>query len=154
MSKAFTRDDDGNEQADLLPELAVSPYPNLVTSLGLAGIEAEIVRLKKIHAKAMESGDDAAAAIAARDLHYWFSRRDTAQLVENSTGPQVMFGSRVTLARDDGITATYRIVGTDEADPKQGTLSYVAPLAQALMGKTVGDTVTVAAHEFTIVTFA
>ncbi len=47
--------------------------------------------------------------------------------------------SRVTIARDDGRRQTYRIVGEDEADPAAGTLSYVSPLARALMGKSPGD---------------
>jgi transcription elongation GreA/GreB family factor len=54
---------------------------------------------------------------------------------------EVRFGSTVTIARDDGRRQTYRIVGEDEADPSLGTLSYVSPVAQALMGKQVGDTV-------------
>jgi len=52
----------------------------------------------------------------------------------------VHFGCTVTIARD-GRCESYRIVGEDEADPNQGTLSYVSPLAQALMGKQVGDAV-------------
>jgi transcription elongation GreA/GreB family factor len=47
----------------------------------------------------------------------------------------------VTLARDDGHRQTYRIVGEDEADPARGTLSFVSPLARALIGKGVGDAV-------------
>jgi transcription elongation GreA/GreB family factor len=47
----------------------------------------------------------------------------------------------VTFERQDGRRQTYRIVGEDEADPAKGTLSYVSPLAQALMGKEIGDTV-------------
>ena len=47
----------------------------------------------------------------------------------------------MTFERQDGRRQTYRIVGEDEADPAKGTLSYVSPLAQALMGKEIGDTV-------------
>jgi transcription elongation GreA/GreB family factor len=46
----------------------------------------------------------------------------------------------VTILRDDGCQQTYRIVGEDEADPSRGTISYVSPLARALIGKQVGDT--------------
>jgi transcription elongation GreA/GreB family factor len=48
----------------------------------------------------------------------------------------------------------YRIVGIDEADPQKGTLSYAAPLAQALIGKEIGDSVVVGGHEETIVSIA
>ena len=53
----------------------------------------------------------------------------------------VRFGCQVTIERDDGRRQTFRIVGEDEADPAEGTLSYVAPLARALIGKEVGDVV-------------
>ena len=54
---------------------------------------------------------------------------------------EVHFGSTVTMLREDGRRQTYRIVGEDEADPSAGTLSYVSPVAQALMGKQVGEMV-------------
>jgi transcription elongation GreA/GreB family factor len=46
--------------------------------------------------------------------------------------------------------AVYRIVGEDEADPAKGRLAYVAPLAQALLGKSVGDDVSAGAASFAI----
>ena len=58
-----------------------------------------------------------------------------------SDADTVHFGSTVTLDRDDGRHQTFRIVGEDEADPSQGTLSYVSPVARALMGKRIGDVV-------------
>jgi transcription elongation GreA/GreB family factor len=51
----------------------------------------------------------------------------------------VQFGDRVTFEREDGRVQTFRIVGEDEADPAQGSVSYVAPIARALLGKVVGD---------------
>jgi transcription elongation GreA/GreB family factor len=59
----------------------------------------------------------------------------------------VSFGCTVTIARQEGRRQTYRIVGEDEADPARGTLSYVSPLARALMGKQVGDTVSLEKSE-------
>ena len=53
------------------------------------------------------------------------------------------FGSRVTVERDDGRRETFRIVGMDKANPKRGTLSYVSPLAQALIDQEVGAAVEV-----------
>ena len=53
----------------------------------------------------------------------------------------VQFGSRVTIVRDDGREQTFGIVGEDEADPAQGTISHVSPLARALYGKAVGDVI-------------
>ena len=62
----------------------------------------------------------------------------------------VAFGSTVTFNRDDGRVQTYRIVGEDEADPKVGSISYVSPVARLLMGKSVGDVVTVGGQELEI----
>jgi transcription elongation GreA/GreB family factor len=53
--------------------------------------------------------------------------------------------------REDGRRQTYRIVGEDEADPSLGTLSYVSPVAQALMGKAIGDVVQAGTAEAEIV---
>jgi transcription elongation GreA/GreB family factor len=57
----------------------------------------------------------------------------------------------VTFEREDGRRSTFRIVGEDEADPAKGAVSYVSPLARALLGKEVGDTATVAGAEVEIV---
>jgi transcription elongation GreA/GreB family factor len=95
-----------------------------------------------------------ASASAARDLRCWSARRATAQLTEPKPSSQVQFGSRVTIKRADGSTRAYRIVGTDEVDSARGTLSYASPLAQALMGKEIGDAVVVGTHEKEIVEIA
>ena len=150
MSKAFTREDDANQQSDL-PERAIPPYPNLVTAEGLAQIDEALSRLTEQHNDARAAGDAAATASTARDIRYWSARRATAQLTEPTLGSQVQFGSRVTIRRPDESTRAYRIVGIDEADPKKGTLSYVSPLAQALMGKEIGEVVAVGPSEGEIV---
>jgi transcription elongation GreA/GreB family factor len=67
---------------------------------------------------------------------------------------EVRFGSLVTIARDDGRRQTWHIVGEDEADPARGSLSYFSPLAAALIGKSVGDVVTVAGGDAEIVAIA
>jgi transcription elongation GreA/GreB family factor len=85
-------------------------------------------------------------------LRYWTSRRATAQVVDAPRDAnEVRFGSTVTIQRDDGRRSTYRIVGEDEADPSLGTLSYVSPVAQALMGKQVGEVVEAGHSEAEIV---
>ena len=53
----------------------------------------------------------------------------------------MQFGRTVEVERDDGRRQSFRIVGEDEADPAAGRISYVSPLARALMGRTVGDVV-------------
>ncbi|MEJ0025910.1 MAG: GreA/GreB family elongation factor [Rhizomicrobium sp.] len=54
------------------------------------------------------------------------------------------FGSEVVFRRHGGPPETFQIVGEDEADPAQGRISYVSPIAQALMGARAGETVEVA----------
>lgn len=151
MSKAFTREADADQQGDLLPERTIPPHPNLVTADGLAQIEDAITHLTKRQHELRAKGEIVATASIGRDLRYWSARLATAELTEPTRGSQVQFGSRVTLRRPDGSTRTYRIVGIDEADPNKGTLSYVSPLAQALMGKEMGDAVAVGPSEEEII---
>ena len=61
------------------------------------------------------------------------------------------FGGSVSIEREDGRAQTWRIVGEDEADPAAGSVSHVSPLARAVMGKRVGDEVTVAGQSAEIV---
>ena len=141
MSRAFVREADGSEFEDL-PDRPVSSHPNLVTAEGLRRIDSEVAGLRQRLADAQATGDRAEVARVSRDLRYWTQRRATAERVDATGDPtQVRFGSRVTFEREDGRRQTYRIVGEDEADPAHGTISYVSPLAQALMGKQPGDTV-------------
>ena len=67
-----------------------------------------------------------------------------------ATAGCVAFGSTVTFEREDGRTQRFRITGEDEADPACGSVSYVSPLAAALLGKTVGDTAQVAGKDVDI----
>jgi transcription elongation GreA/GreB family factor len=151
MSKAFTKEPEAGEVYDDLPDRPISPN-NLVTPKGLELIEAELARLHQQHAAAADIDDRSLLAKINRDLRYWTSRRATAQVAEAPRdAKEVHFGSTVTIQRDDGRTNTYRIVGEDEADPSLGTLSYVSPVAQALMGKQVGEVVEAGHSEAEIV---
>jgi transcription elongation GreA/GreB family factor len=148
MSRAFVKEDSG-EGGDALPDRPISLAPNFVTPEGLALIDAELARLQDALAAA---GDDRAArAPVERDLRYWRARRASTEVIPPPGTEEVRFGSTVTIERDDGRRQTWRIVGEDEADPAKGTLSYVAPLARALVGKVVGDTITVAGSEAEII---
>jgi len=156
MSVAFTREEDYEARAADLPDRPVSPHPNLVTATGLAAIEAELADALAAYAAAQAQGDVSAdrtaMARATRELRYWSSRRGSAQLTEPEGDPAtVQFGSTVDFERDDGRRQSYRIVGEDEADPAKGSVSYVSPLARALIGKTTGDTALVNGAEVEIV---
>ncbi|WP_243373492.1 transcription elongation factor GreA [Microvirga solisilvae] len=141
MSRAFVREPEGGEAFEDLPERTLSPH-HLVTSSGLAQMEAEIERLESRLEDAKALDDKAEITRVWRDLRYWSARRVTAELIPPPADTaHVRFGARVTIEREDGRQLTYRIVGEDEADPTKGSISYVSPLAQALMGKEIGDVI-------------
>ena len=142
MSRAFVKEDDAGGGIEPLPDRPVSPHPNFVTPEGLAAIERNLAELQERHAAALQAEDRTAQAAVARDLRYWSARRASARVVKAPDQPsEAAFGTTVTIERADGRRQTWRIVGEDEADPAQGTLSYVSPVARALMGKRVGDVV-------------
>ena len=156
MAVAFTREEDHEAQAANLPDRPVSTHPNLVTATGLAAIEAELASARAAYAAAQAEGGIAAdrtpMARAARDLRYWSARRASAQLTEpEAEDGKVQFGRTVELEREDGRRQTFRIVGEDEADPAHGSVSYVSPLAKALLGKREGDVATINGAEVEVV---
>jgi transcription elongation GreA/GreB family factor len=155
MSRALVKERDGEDAIEELPERPISAHPNLVTAEGLAHIEAEIARLQQEHAAAQAENHRGALARTARDLRYWTARRATAQVVPPpSDSSRVQFGSTVTIVRDDERRQIFRIVGEDEADPARGTLSHVSPLARALFGKQVGDSIQAGQSQAEIVAIA
>jgi transcription elongation GreA/GreB family factor len=152
MSRAFVKETDSVEA---LPEKLISEHPNLVTPEGLTAIEAEVQRLQDELADAQRAGDRDAIARASRDLRYWNNRLGSADVQSPAADASVVsFGSTVTIERGDGRVQKFRIVGEDEANPAKGSISYASPLAQALMGKNVGDVVTAGNDEAEIVTVA
>jgi transcription elongation GreA/GreB family factor len=139
MSRAFVNEDKAVED---LPDRPLSTHPNYVTSKGLALIDAALENARREHVAAQASGDHAGLAKVGRELRYWSARRASAQLVEAKPNVDtVQFGNTVTIVRDDGREQTFKIVGEDEADPSQGTLSHVSPLAVSLLGRKKGDVV-------------
>ncbi|MBX7247452.1 MAG: transcription elongation factor GreA [Caulobacteraceae bacterium] len=156
MSVAFTKETDLEATAADLVDRPISGRPNLVTRSGLDAIERALAAAREAYAAAqaaggVEAGDRTAMARATRDLRYWSSRRASAQLTEPVSEGRVVFGSTVVIDRQGGRRQTYRIVGEDEADPSQGSVSYVSPLARALLGKSVGDEAIVAGAEVEII---
>lgn len=155
MSVAFTKEGDAEAAAADLPDRPVSSHPNLVTPEGLAFIEAALAEARQAYSAAQASGgveaDRTAMARATRELRYWTSRRGSAQLTPASSEKSVVrFGAQVTVLRDDGRSQTFRIVGEDEADPARGAIAYVAPLARAVLGRSVGEIGSLGASEVEI----
>ncbi|RZJ02683.1 MAG: transcription elongation factor GreA [Brevundimonas sp.] len=155
MSVAFTREEDLEATAADLVDRPISPHANLVTPAGLAALDTELAAARAAYSAAQTKGsieaDRTAMARATRDLRYWSARRASAQPLEVAPDGRVRFGGAVTIEREDGRTQTWRITGEDEADPAQGSVSHVSPLARALTGKRVGDEAVIAGQTVEIV---
>ncbi|MBB5574773.1 MULTISPECIES: transcription elongation factor GreA [Rhizobium] len=160
MAVAFTKEESAETAAETqLPDRAISPHPNFVTEGGWKALNAALQEAREQYeaASAVEDVNERRrqTAVPLRDVRYFAERVRTAELIAApASNETVVFGSTVTFSRDDGRVQTYRIVGEDEAEPKQGTISYVSPVAQSLMGKFVGDAVMVGEHELEIVSIA
>jgi transcription elongation GreA/GreB family factor len=139
MSRAFVRNSDADPVP--LPDRPISPHPNFVTRRGLAAIEARVRELEAQRQELRERDDAAQRAGIERELRYWSSRRASARLVEPVPSDRVRFGMRVTLRLPSGAPQAFRLVGEDEADASSGLISWMAPLAQALLGRAAGDSV-------------
>jgi transcription elongation GreA/GreB family factor len=141
MSRAFVKESDSADVEELV-ELKVSPHRNFVTAEGLRLIDGQVERLRAELAAARAAEDRAATQRIQRDLRYWSERQRTAEPVAPAvTGGKARFGSEVALEKEGGGTVAYRIVGEDEADPANGKISYVSPIARLLIGAEAGDTV-------------
>ncbi|KAB0678802.1 transcription elongation factor GreA [Aureimonas leprariae] len=141
MSVAFVKEPN-EDQVEVLPERELGQDPNIVTVRGLALIDGEIAELARRLDAARAADDKVAMATINRDLRYFRARRATSQVAEPRADLEtVQFGSLVTIERDDGREQRFRIVGIDEADPADGLVSFVSPLARSLVGREVGDTV-------------
>jgi transcription elongation GreA/GreB family factor len=145
MSGAFTREESAETAAEVeLPDRPIAPHPNLVTASGLEALTKAMSESRTAYDAAQRIEDTAdrrrAVALASRDMRYFADRLRTAQLVTPSADfSAVAFGHRVTFKRRDGRRQAFRIVGEDEADPRNGSISYVSPVARALIGRAAGE---------------
>ena len=146
MSRAFVRETDNDSVR--FPDRPISPHRNLVTEAGLAAIEAALQRFEATRREAEDKGDREAAGAALREVRYWKARRASAEVVKTTDDKsKASFGMTVTLRREDGRKQSFQIVGEDEADPSHGTVSYVSPLARAVLTHGAGDIVVIADSE-------
>ncbi len=160
MSVAFVKEESAETAAEtVLPDRPISPHPNLVTQTGLSALERELQQARAAYeaANVVEDVNERRRQVAGplRDVRYFAERVRTAQLVADPESREtVAFGSTVTFSRDDGRIQKYRIVGEDEADPRTGSISYVSPVARIVLGKAVGDVMSVGDREIEIIEIA
>lgn len=156
MSVAFVREDSAADAQEVsLPPRPISPFPNLVTALGLKALQAAETAAREAvsAAEAMESGPERRQALekGLRDLEYFSERVRSAELRPAPADLEaVSFGVTVTILRDGERRQSFRMVGEDEADPRSGSISYVSPLARLLARKRVGDVVELDGREVEI----
>jgi transcription elongation GreA/GreB family factor len=156
VSVAFTREESAETAAEVeLPDRPISPHPNLVTASGLEALTDAMSQSRTAYEFAQQIQDAAerrrAVVVASRDIRYFAERLRTAQLVTPPADfSAVAFGRRVTFRRGDGRRQAFRIVGEDEADPRNGSISYVSPVARALIGRAAGEIVLAGDREIEI----
>ena len=160
MSVAFVREESAEMAAEVeLPARPISPHPNLVTESGLIALNKAMADARAAHDAAQRIEDinerRRAGALALRDISHLSERLSSAQVVPPPTAPNVVaFGSRVSFKRGDGRRQVFSIVGEDEANPREGSISYVAPMARGLLGKAVGEVVAIGDDEIEILAIA
>ncbi len=146
MSRAFVKESDG-ELGDEPPERPQSPGPNYVTSGGLAALQSHLAELQEQRRRLAEEPEDLmnkeTLKLIDRDIRYFQGRVDSAQVIDpaGQTKDQVAFGALVKTVDEGDVERDFLIVGEDEADAAAGKISYASPLARAMMGAAVGDTV-------------
>jgi transcription elongation GreA/GreB family factor len=149
MSRAFVKEAD-NETVEL-PDRPISSHRNLVTEAGLAAIKDALARFEAAHRAATDESDKDGVTAASREIRYWKARLASAEVVNPPADKsKAAFGMTVALRRDDGREQSFRIVGEDEADPSHGTVSYLSPLAQAVLSHGPGEAVMIAGREAVI----
>jgi transcription elongation GreA/GreB family factor len=147
MSRGFVKEDDLELAGTDIPERPISEHPNYVTPNGLKQLEQMVEALSNEHKALLPENEDATAsqklASIERDLRYYEARLEQAVLVSpTSEKPTIaVFGTTVTVEDKNGEQHRFNIVGEDEADARMNKVSYISPLAKALIGHKVGENV-------------
>lgn len=163
MNKAFVKESEGAEDEDLPEALALpAGTKNYLTPGGYAALRDELAHLMNEERPAMvqivswaasngdrsENGDYLYGKKRLREIdrrmRFLTKRLELAEIVDpalQTHRDQVFFGSTVLYANQNGEEQRVTIVGVDEAEPLQGRISWISPVARALTKSKVGDTV-------------
>ena len=147
MSRAFVKEDDLEHAGIDIPERPLSDEPNYVTPRGLKLLTQNIDDLEKEREALNENKDDPMVrqkvAVIERDIRYLAARIESAILTnpKDKNPSHVLFGAKVTAEDEEGDLLIFEIVGEDEANIHEGRVSYLSPLAEALLGGAIGDEV-------------
>lgn len=163
MNKAFVRESEGDDEDPLEPSLKLPPGTrNYITPAGHARLRDELESLVKrerphvveIVAWAASNGDRSENGDYIygkrrlreidRRIRFLSKRLDIAEIVDplrQGDNDQIFFGARVTIVDQDGQENTYTIVGVDEAEVSRGRISWISPLARALLKAREGESI-------------
>ncbi|WP_422001994.1 transcription elongation factor GreB [Reyranella sp.] len=164
MSKAFTKESDGEDEDDLPEEIAGLPAgaKNYMTPDGFARMREELMTLMRkerpevvqvvswaaANGDRSENGDYLYGKKRLREIdrriRFLSKRLERSEVVDPAKRPktdQVFFGATVTWANEKGKERTVKIVGVDEVDPGRGHVSWISPIARAVMRAHEGDLV-------------
>ena len=163
MSKAFTRDgDENNTEVDTQVDASIPGGKNYITPAGAERLRAELKKLRyeerpevtKTVAWAAGNGDRSENGDYLygkkrlreidRRMRFLAKRLEAAEVVDPLVinVEYVQFGATVSLRFEDDSEKTYSIVGVDEVDVNRGRISWMSPLARALLKANAGDYVT------------
>jgi transcription elongation factor GreB len=163
MSKAFTKESDDDEDLDLeVAATAPQVEKNYITPAGYKRLREELAELWDVErpklvetiAWAASNGDRSENADylygkrrlreVDRRIRFLSRRIDSAEVVDNAgrDDDRAYFGATVTYRDRAGADRTVTIVGIDEVDPAHGRVSWISPIAKALLKAREGDVVT------------
>jgi transcription elongation factor GreB len=161
MSKAFTKETDDEDELEP-PQQLPAGLKNYITPAGYQRLRDELDQLWKVERPVLvntitwaasngdrsENGDYIYGKKRLREIdrriRFLSKRMDNAVVVDPAQRmdcDQVFFGATVTVSGQDGVARTYSIVGVDEADAGHGLISWVSPLARALLKARADDVV-------------
>jgi transcription elongation factor GreB len=166
MSKAFTKESDLDDEEDEQSQAGGLPAGtrNYMTRAGFVRLKAELDQLLRIERPEVvqvvswaasngdrsENGDYIYGKRRLREIdrriRFLIRRLETATVVtpsEQENVDQVFFGATVRVCDEAGDEAQYQIVGVDEANASEGRISWISPMAAALLKAREGDTVKV-----------
>lgn len=168
MSKAFTKESNSDENEELLEKreqqqlASLSRGKNYITPQGHARLKAELHKLlyttrpelTQIVSWAASNGDRSENGDylygkkklreTDRRIRFLTKRLEAAEIIdpEKVNSDQIQFGATVTIENESGEQKTLSIVGIDESDPKTGYVSWISPIAKALLSRRKDDVVT------------
>ena len=164
MSKAFTKESDGEDEDDLPEDTGGLPAgaKNYMTPQGFARMREELMQLMRkerpevvqvvswaaANGDRSENGDYLYGKKRLREIdrriRFLSKRLERSEVVDPAKRPktdQVFFGATVTWANSKGDERTIKIVGIDEVDTGKGHVSWISPMAKALLRAYEGDVV-------------